>query len=243
MPTLGIRETGSRTVERAAGGGSTLPGFLLICGILASLLYAGMIAFVAMRWEEYSPAGQTVSELSAIGAPTRSLWVALSPAYALLYAAFGWGVWRSAGRSRALRIAGALLIAQALVGIFWPPMHLRGTTTTLTDTLHVVFAMAWLLLMLLVMGFSAAALGKRFRLFTLATVAVFIVFGTLTSLDGPRVAANLPTQWIGVWERINIGAAYLWVVVLATSLLRAPGHRAVEAPATGGEAPAKGGHP
>ena len=48
----------------------------LICGILSSLLYAGMTVFIAMQWEGYSSASQTVSELSAIGAPTRSLWLA-----------------------------------------------------------------------------------------------------------------------------------------------------------------------
>jgi hypothetical protein len=40
-------------------------------------------------------------------------------------------------------------------------------------------------------------------------------------MDGPRIAANLPTPWVGLWERINIGAFLLWVIVLATMLLRA----------------------
>jgi hypothetical protein len=33
--------------------------------------------------------------------------------------------------------------------------------------------------------------------------------------------ANLPTPWMGVWERIGIGVFMVWVVVLATALLRA----------------------
>ena len=32
--------------------------------------------------------------------------------------------------------------------------------------------------------------------------------------------ANLPTPWIGLWERINISVFLLWVVVLSTILLR-----------------------
>jgi len=56
-----------------------------------------MLVFVAMRWEGYSSASQTVSELSAIGAPTRSLWVPLGAVYTLLVTAFGWGVLVSAG--------------------------------------------------------------------------------------------------------------------------------------------------
>lgn len=42
---------------------------LLVCGIVSSLLYLAMNVFVAMQWEGYSSASQTISELSAIGAP------------------------------------------------------------------------------------------------------------------------------------------------------------------------------
>ncbi len=73
---------------------------LLFCSILSSLLYVAMNVFVPMLFEGYSLASQTVSELSAIGAPTRPLWVWLGTVYALLVVAFGWGVWKSAGRSR-----------------------------------------------------------------------------------------------------------------------------------------------
>ena len=31
---------------------------------------------------------------------------------------------------------------------------------------------------------------------------------------------NLPTPWIGLWERINIIVFLMWVVVLATVLWR-----------------------
>src|SRR5829696_5857538 len=84
---------------------------LLICGIVSSLLYVAMNVFVPMQWEGYSSASQTVSELSAIGAPTRPLWVPLGIAYTLLVAAFGWGVWASARQNRSLRVAGVILVA------------------------------------------------------------------------------------------------------------------------------------
>ncbi len=52
---------------------------LLACGILSSTLYAAMMVVVAQQWPGYSSASQTISELSAIGAPTRSLWLAAAP--------------------------------------------------------------------------------------------------------------------------------------------------------------------
>jgi len=67
---------------------------LLVCGILSSLLYAAMTVVIAMQWESYSSWSQTISELSAIGAPTRSLWLPLGAVYTVLVTAFGWGIWK-----------------------------------------------------------------------------------------------------------------------------------------------------
>ena len=191
---------------------------LLTSGILASLLYVCMNVFIPLQWPGYSSASQTISELSAIGAPTRPVWFALGVVYTLLVAAFGWGIWTTS-RGR-LRLAGALLVFSGVFGLFWPPMHLRGAGFSLTDTLHIVWTAVSLLITLVVMGLAATVLGKRFRLFTLATIAVWLVCGTLTGLDGPRVAANLPTPLIGVWERINAGAYLLWLAVFAVALMR-----------------------
>lgn len=213
---------------------TTLERLLLVCGLLAPLLYIAMNVLVPLTWDGYSTASQTISELSAIDAPTRPLWVPLGVAYTLLIAVFGWGVWKTAGGSRALQVVGALLIVQGLFGYFWPPMHLRGAGFTLTDTLHIVWTMVVLCLMLVSMGFAATVLGKRFRLYTLATVAVWLVFGTLTGMESPRVAANLPTPWIGVWERINAGAYMLWLMMLSLRLLRDRGPRVRAAAVAGG---------
>src|ERR1051326_6126621 len=113
---------------------------LLACGILSSLLYVSMNIFVAMQHPGYSFASQTISELSAIDAPTRPLWFPLGIVYTLLVAAFGVGVWASAGRNRPLCVLGTLLVVSGIVGLDWPPMHQRAVLAvgggTLTDTLH-----------------------------------------------------------------------------------------------------------
>ena len=200
---------------------TTANRLLLVCGLISTLLYAAMNVIVPAQWEGYSVASQTISELSAIGAPTRPLWLALCTAYNLLVTAFGWGVWMSARGNRPLRVVGGLMIAYGLTGIAWPfaPMHLRGAEFGLTDTMHIVLSVVTCVLYMLALGFGAAALGKRFRLYSLATVVVLIVTGVLTGVDGPRLAANLPTPWIGVWERISLGAAMLWIAVLSVAIL------------------------
>ena len=147
---------------------------LLVCGILSSLLCVGMNVFVPMQWEGYSPASQTVSQLSAIDAPTRALWVPLGIVYTLLSAAFGLGVWESAHRGRPLRILGGLLIASGIIGLGWPPMHQRTVLAarggTLTYTLHLVWSAITVLLFMLEVGFGTAAFAKRFLLYSIATM-------------------------------------------------------------------------
>ena len=39
---------------------------------------------------------------------------------------------------------------------------------------------------------------------SLLYIAMLVVFGGLTFLDAPGLAANVPTPWLGVWERINV---------------------------------------
>jgi hypothetical protein len=199
---------------------------LLVCGILSSLLYVAMTATVALRYEGYSAASQTISELSAIGAPTRPLWVGLGFAYTLLVTAFGWGIRLSAHGNRPLRVVGGLLVAYGLTGLVWPlaPMHQRAVLEagggSFSDTMHIALSIVTVLLMLIAIGYGAAAFGRRFRLYSIGTIVILAAFGVLTGRDGPRISANLPTPWLGVWERIDIGVFLLWVVVLAIVLLR-----------------------
>jgi hypothetical protein len=204
-------------------GSSMMRKAFLVCGIGSSVLYVAMNIIGPMQYEGYSSLSQAVSELSAIGAPSRPLWVVLGIVYDVLLVAFGLGVLISAGGRRTLRIAGGLLVAYGMIGFAWPPMHQRGQGFTLTDTMHIAFSIVTVLLMLVAVGLSAAAMGKRFRRYSIATIVTLVVFGVLTGLDGPRIAANLPTPWVGLLERVNIAAFLLWVVVLAVILLRAQG--------------------
>lgn len=197
---------------------------LLVCGILSSILYVVINIIVAMQWREYDWVSQTVSELSAIGAPTRTLWIVLSTPYTLLMLAFAWGFWKSAQGNRLLRLASGLLMAYGALGVLWPlaPMHLRETLAaggaTFSDTLHIALGAVTQLIYLLALGLTAAALGNKFRLYSIATFVLLLVFGVLTFLDAPNIATNQPTPLIGVWERIDIGLFLLWVVVLAIVL-------------------------
>ena len=98
---------------------------LLLCGILAMLWYVVMNILVPVQYPGYSIAAQTVSELSAIDAPTGKFWFSLGLLYSFLFIAFGFGVWLSANGNRKLRIVAAVILFDVVFGFFWPPMHRR----------------------------------------------------------------------------------------------------------------------
>ena len=179
-----------------------------------------MLTFIPMVWKEYSSQTQTVSELSAIGSPTRAIWYPIGLVYTLLMSVFGYGVWSSSNKNKPLRFVGVVLMIYGIIGIYWPPMHLRGEPTTLTDSLHIVWTVLTVLLMTIAIAVGSAAFDKLFKYYSIATVVLLLIFGFLTSSEAPNVPKDLPTPWIGIWERINIGVFLLWILALSASVLR-----------------------
>ena len=202
---------------------------LLGCGVAFALLWIGMDVVASIVYDGYSYRDQTVSELSAVGAPTRRFWFAFGSVWSALVIAFGVGVWRSAGPLRVLRIVAGLLIVYASITLTVGPfssMHQREVLAaggaTLSDTLHLVVTGFGVFTFLLEIGFAATALGTWFRFYSIATIAAMLVFGAITSFYAPAVQANEPTPWVGIYERINAYGYMLWIVVLTVMLWKKP---------------------
>jgi len=201
---------------------ASLKRILLICGILSSLLYVGTDIVAGMLYVGYSFTSQAISELSAIGAPTRPLWIDMTFMYSPLLIAFGVGVWKVADRGHFLSITGILLVVWGFLGFVWLffPMHMRGAIGSNTDTMHLVLSAVTVILMMLFIGLGSGAGGRWFRLYSFLTIIAILVFGALVGMQAPQVAAQLPTPWMGIMERVSVYSPMLWVVVLAIVLLR-----------------------
>jgi len=229
MTTIGMTRDRGRTMARPAWSGGLVRRLLLLSGLLSSLLYVATDVLGGMRYEGYSFTSQAVSELMATGAPSEAFVDPLFITYGVLALAFGVGVFREgAGRSRALRIVGALLIGYAAIGFAGPTlfeMQQRGAGSSAGDASHILLTGVLVLLLLLAIGFGAFALGRRFRVYSFGTLLTLVVFGALTARYAARLAAGQPTPGLGILERINIYASLLWVAVLATALLRRPSFR------------------
>jgi hypothetical protein len=192
---------------------------LILCGIAATIVYIAANIYVPTLDGGYSVASQTVSELSAVNASTRAAWVYWMIPYSVLMSAFGIGIWLSVNQSRRLRIVGVLVIINAFLGFFWPPMHVRGNVPTITDTFHIVWAIITVAIFTAELLLSSTCFGRSFRNFSLAMLLVMVIFGILTALEGPNIAQDLATPNVGIVERISIAAYFVWVVVFAFRIL------------------------
>ena len=221
VPELRLRGVPSRSSP------DVVANVLLVSGIVASVLYVIADVVGTIVWNGYSLKSFTISELSAIDAPSRPLVPSLMLVFGVLSICFSFGVLAAAARKRDLRVAGWLLLAIGALNLAGPfvPMHLRGVEPSLTDTMHIAVTAATSLLLMLAIWFARDAFGSGFRVYSLVTIATMVVFGVLAALDGPRIAANEPTPWVGLTERICIGAYLLWMFVLSGALLCAPGAR------------------
>jgi hypothetical protein len=216
-------------VTQKMGTASKLQKILLLCGILASLLYVATDILAGMLWEGYSFSSQAISELSAIGAPTRPLVVTLGLIYDVLLIAFGLCVWAIAGgggqRKRALRLVGGLLVGIGAIGFVWAPffpMHLRGAEMTFTDTMHWAIAGVVVLLILVMIALGAIAYRRKwFRLYSVGTLVTLLLIGMWSIfVGGAGIAAEQPTPFFGMMERITVYGYLAWVAALAIVMLR-----------------------
>lgn len=158
----------------------------------------------------------------AIAAPTRPLLILLFTTYNLLVIAFGVGIWRIYFQ-RKLRIIATLFIGYAIIGLvtlLFFPMHQRGAEKTISDTMHIVLTIVTVILTLLLIGMAAPLYGNKFRVYSITTIVILLLFGVLAGSNAPRLAAQQSTPWLGITERVNIYTYLLWVAVLAVTLLK-----------------------
>ena len=195
---------------------------LLACGIFIAVVQIAGDVVAAARYPGYSYANQTVSELSAIGAPTRPFQAGVGLVFEALVLAFAVGVWLMASGRRNLKISAVLLGMFALNALVWGlfPMQQRGSEMAATDVAHIVGAIVQVVTIVLFIAFGSGADGRWFRIFSIALIVAILGAGALAGTQAGRIAAGSPTPFIGLIERVSFYGPSIWILVLAIELLR-----------------------
>jgi hypothetical protein len=195
---------------------------LLLCGVVSSIVYLSADAIGSLRWDGYSYLDQTVSELAAIGSPSRPFVMWLFTAYNVLLIAFASGVRLSATDRPALRRPANAIGMIGWIGVLaaFFPIHIRGSAWTANETMHVLLTAITVLSITVMIVSGAGAAGERFRAYSIATIVLTLGFGAWSGWIGRGLAADLPTPWIGVAERVCIYSYLAWVAVFSVMLLR-----------------------
>ncbi len=196
---------------------------LLLCGPMASVLYLASIDLIARRlhptYHRFS--SQMVSELMAMGAPTRPLLVRLLIPYNVLMLAFTAGVALAARQQRASLgtvVALAGYGVMSTLGLLAFPMDLRGTPNSRRDRRHIFATMVMSVFIVAAMPLSAVRSGAHFRRYTAVTLGGVLWFGGWSGMLARPMPG--PTPGVGLTERVNIYATMLWFATLALVLIR-----------------------
>lgn len=195
---------------------------LLLCGLFSSAVYIIADQLASWLYPGYIITDQNYSELLATGAPTRPLMLGVSVIYNLLVAAFAIGIWKS-GNKPLNRFTASMILAYAFLSLLTPlffQMDMRGAAVTARGNLHGPMTAMMSVFIILSITSGGWLRGRSFLLYSLVTLVFLIVFGMLTVSQVPGLAANEPTPWMGLFERVNIYATMLWFSAFSVVMAR-----------------------
>ena len=199
--------------------------WLGISGALSAVVYAAHVVLGGLLWQGYSHMTQTISELTADGAPNAALLRVFTTAYgvlAILFAAWLIFALHRVGAKRAAIVGAVLLLIvefASLVGYSLFPLR-GGTEMDSENVGHLVVTGIVVLgtigsVLLTGLGLTKTEGLKALGVFSLVCVGIIVVSGGMTPA---AMANNLPVS--GLLERVNIFTLQTWVFVLSIWMIR-----------------------
>lgn len=198
--------------------------FFPVFGILSSICYIGAVILGGFLFEGYSHIYNTISELTASGAPALPGVQILFAAYNLLLILFGIGLFRYsiAFSGTKMRIVSGMLAAIGLLGIgmYFFPQDPRDIDMTFGGRIHIALAgvtsvLTMVAILLAGMSFKRHPRFGRLGIYSYGTFAVLFVTGGLAAVSVARDSAIG-----GLFERLTIGAFIQWVMVVSLCLFQ-----------------------
>lgn len=196
----------------------------LASGMLAVVFYILHVLLGGMLWQEYSHLQQPISDLTASGAPNRSLLLVFTNIYGIsaLIFAISLTVFESKKYHRLVLWGGVSFILLHVVSILYSffPQDLPGAEVSFQGKMHLIVTIlivpfTILTPLLMGFGFKKDKNLKVFGVFSVICGVLIIIFGGTTAYF---FANKLPC--FGLIERINIGILQIWTFILSYKLFK-----------------------
>ena len=200
-----------------------LTDVLMFSGMLAIIIYALHVVIGGIKWKGYSHLQQPISDLTATGAPNRTLMLSLTNIYGLLALLFAvsFTILKSKEHNSLVLWGGVTFIVLHLVSVLYPlfPQDLPGTETTFRGKMHLVITALIVPFtistpFLIGFGFLSEPHWQAFGLYSIITGILILIFGGTTAIF---YAKKIP--YFGLVERLNIGALQVWTFVFSLQLI------------------------
>jgi uncharacterized protein DUF998 len=195
--------------DRLGLSGAQLPKTVLIAALIAAVLFIATDLLGLVRWKGYDYIHQSISDLTAVGSPTRSWAIPLTLGHNLALLIAGVAIWLLPGRNIALRITASLLMVTAIAwlgGQLFP--NQVGETPARSSPIVILGATA-VVASVLMIAFGAAAFSGWFRVVSIGVLAAFAVLTVLGFLQAsPRV---------GLQERVLSYVMLGWMILLGVA--------------------------
>ena len=200
----------------------SLGAILLAAGLLAPILYVGTDLVAATLRPGYSLTSQSISVLTAPGAPTRAVVVLLDLAVSALVCVLGVTVWVSAAGTVPLRAIGCILIASAIlqaIAVTFFPYHPGEAAGAPPNTLNVALMAPSIVGWFVAIGIGIAARQDWFRAFSIGLLLAFLGIAVLATTGIALLASSgHPESMVGAQERTTAYGFYLWMALLSIEL-------------------------
>jgi hypothetical protein len=195
----------------------------MFSGMLAIVFYVLHVVIGGIKWKGYSQLQQPISDLTATGAPNRTLMLTLTTIYGLLALLFAVSFTMLISRQHHLLVfwGGVSFIFLHLVSVLYPifPQDLPGIKTTFRGRMHILITaliVPFTILSPFLIGFGFISEPKyhSFGVYSIITGFLILTFGGTTAIF---YAKKLP--YFGLVERLNIGALQVWTFVFSLQFI------------------------
>lgn len=198
---------------------------IVLGGAASAVIYLAHVVVGGLLWPEYSQISNTISELTADGAPNASLLRVFTTVYGVLAVVFAVSLllaFRALKVRRAARIGAVLLIIMEVASfVGYGLFPLSGSTEMNVQNIGHIAVTVIVVLTTVTCGFFIGA-GllktegfKKLGVFMLVCASVMVAAGLMSPVT---FATGWPVG--GLVERFNIFTLQLWIFVLSVSVFR-----------------------